>query len=244
MDLNLGPQGDDPDINGDTPHEADAASPSGRETPERSATASVTGSSITVAVVPDDAESATTSATASHPNRNASTFTYASSASAVTPSSGAGAAAGAGGLASSTATSSRQLADTMREISGSKHRALYSIPSVGLVGGSEADTSGTGSPASAFNNAGTGSSCSCIGENSGPSASAQSRARTQWCGLEVEHEEELDELFEDSLDVWGLDVFRVEELSSGHPLVTIVYSIFEVRRHTTRHDATLHCTLH
>ena len=245
MDLSVDINGDDADLNGDTPHEPDAISPSGRETPECSTTASVAGSSVTVAVVPDDSESPFSAAphhptqcpnlhpTAATPNPNSNpnpTNSESATATATGTNLSGGVGCNAGGLVNASTASSRQMADPMREIAGSKHRALYSIPSVGLVGGSESDASHNTHPAGstkggAAPGAGSGAGAGGVG---GPSAPAQRRARTQRFGLELENEEELDEFLGESLDVWGLDVFRVEELSSGHPLVTIVYSIFEV----------------
>ena len=256
MDLSVDIHGDDADLNGDTPHEADAISPSGRETPECSTTSSVAGSSVTVAVVPDDSESFSAAphqptqrqnlhATPANPSPNP-TNSASATATATKANPSAGVGDNGGGHVNASTTNSRQLADPMREISGSKHRALYSIPSVGLAGGSESDTSGNAHPAGSTHPAGSAHPASSAhpagstnggaatvsgagaGEVGGPSAPAPRRARTQRFGLEIEHEEELDELLGESLDVWGLDVFRVEELSSGHPLVTIVYSIFEV----------------
>lgn len=47
-------------------------------------------------------------------------------------------------------------------------------------------------------------------------------------GVETPHEEELGELLEQELDGWGIDVFRVNELSCKRPLVAIAYAIFQV----------------
>ena len=47
-------------------------------------------------------------------------------------------------------------------------------------------------------------------------------------GVETPHEKELGELLEQELDGWGIDVFRVNELSCKRPLVAIAYAIFQV----------------
>uniref|UniRef100_A0A1I8H4S6 Phosphodiesterase n=1 Tax=Macrostomum lignano TaxID=282301 RepID=A0A1I8H4S6_9PLAT len=48
-------------------------------------------------------------------------------------------------------------------------------------------------------------------------------------GVETPHADELSVLFNESLDKWGIDIFRVDQLSNQHPLVTVVFSIFEKR---------------
>ena len=48
-------------------------------------------------------------------------------------------------------------------------------------------------------------------------------------GIQIEKQEELEEFLNENIDLWGMDVFRLEELSSNHPLTTIFYSIFKVK---------------
>ena len=46
-------------------------------------------------------------------------------------------------------------------------------------------------------------------------------------GIETPHEVELGKLLED-VDKWGLDIFRVNDLSCNHPLTTVMYRILRV----------------
>lgn len=46
-------------------------------------------------------------------------------------------------------------------------------------------------------------------------------------GVEMEKEEEVTEIVK-NIDRWGMDMMRVRELSNGHPLLTIVYTILRV----------------
>lgn len=55
-----------------------------------------------------------------------------------------------------------------------------------------------------------------------------SLAKLPTYGLEVQKEKELDEVAK-SVDWWGMDMFLVRELSNGHPLLTIFYTILKVR---------------
>ena len=46
-------------------------------------------------------------------------------------------------------------------------------------------------------------------------------------GVDVETENELSEVVQ-GVDMWGMDMFRVRDLSDGHPLLTIFYTILKV----------------
>ncbi|PAA87228.1 hypothetical protein BOX15_Mlig000524g4 [Macrostomum lignano] len=48
-------------------------------------------------------------------------------------------------------------------------------------------------------------------------------------GVETPHSEALIQLFETGLDKWGIDIFKVDELSANKPLTSVVYAIFEKR---------------
>lgn len=60
-----------------------------------------------------------------------------------------------------------------------------------------------------------------------------SLAKLPTYGLEVQKEKELDEVAK-GVDWWGMDMFLVRELSNGHPLLTIFYTILKVRTPYTR----------
>lgn len=47
-------------------------------------------------------------------------------------------------------------------------------------------------------------------------------------GIEMENEQDLEEFINTNIDEWGMDMFRVEELTHNHPLTPIFYSIFKV----------------
>lgn len=46
-------------------------------------------------------------------------------------------------------------------------------------------------------------------------------------GVDTPHEEQLSKFLE-SIDTWGLDIFKVNEYSVGHPLTAVTYTIFRV----------------
>ena len=46
-------------------------------------------------------------------------------------------------------------------------------------------------------------------------------------GVDVERENELNDVAK-GIDLWGMDMFLVRELSNGHPLLTIFYTILKV----------------
>ena len=47
--------------------------------------------------------------------------------------------------------------------------------------------------------------------------------------VETPHEEDLGKLLED-IDKWGLDMFKVNDLSLKHALTSVTYTIFRVRK--------------
>lgn len=55
-----------------------------------------------------------------------------------------------------------------------------------------------------------------------------SLAKLPTYGVDMEKEEELSEVAK-GVDLWGMDMFLVRELSNGHPLLTIFYTILRVR---------------
>ena len=46
-------------------------------------------------------------------------------------------------------------------------------------------------------------------------------------GIKTSRKEELDDLMKD-LDVWGLDLFLMDELTEHRPLTAVAYTIFKV----------------
>lgn len=58
---------------------------------------------------------------------------------------------------------------------------------------------------------------------------ANSMAKLPKFGVESKDELTLGRLFDDGINMWGLDVFKVGEYSNGHPLTSIMYAIFKVR---------------
>lgn len=46
-------------------------------------------------------------------------------------------------------------------------------------------------------------------------------------GIESDRPEELAKCME-QLDVWGLDLFKIGDLTKNHPMATVIYSIFQV----------------
>lgn len=60
-----------------------------------------------------------------------------------------------------------------------------------------------------------------------PLAHTNSLTKLPKYGVETSQELELEEVM-NCIDHWGLDMFRVRELSNGHPLVSVFYTILKV----------------
>ena len=56
---------------------------------------------------------------------------------------------------------------------------------------------------------------------------ASSLAKSPKFGVETPQEDELSKILMD-IDKWGIDVFKLDEYSKGHPLVATMYKIFSV----------------
>lgn len=73
-----------------------------------------------------------------------------------------------------------------------------------------------------------GSSLSQVTGVKPPLTHTESLTKLPTFGVETEQEKELSEVAE-GIDHWGMDMFIVRDLSNGHPLLTVFYTILKVR---------------
>jgi hypothetical protein len=97
----------------------------------------------------------------------------------------------------------------------------------GIVSQQHATTSTSGKNVGQAKSQKVGQSMSQISGVKKPLSHTNSLTKLPKYGVETPREEDLGIIIDD-MDHWGLDMFKVCELSSGHPLTVMVYSIFRV----------------